>query len=87
MSSYQIIDAGPLIALLNPKDSYHSWAKEQFLNTSAALLTCEAVIAEAAHNLSRSHYNGLKLLIEFANASRFKFLLALLRTRKKFWNL
>ncbi|HET6401513.1 MAG TPA: PIN domain-containing protein [Candidatus Kapabacteria bacterium] len=69
MSSYQIIDAGPLIALLNPKDSYHSWAKEQFSNTTAALLTCEAVIAEAAHNLSRSHYNGLKLLIEFANAA------------------
>ena len=68
-SAYQIIDAGPLIALLNPRDHYHSWAEEQFLHTNAALLSCEAAIAEAAHHLSRSRHKGLKLLIEFANTA------------------
>lgn len=83
MSSYQIIDAGPLIALLNPNDSYHSWAKDQFLNTSAALLSCEAVLSEAAHNLSRSRKNGLKLLIEFVNASPIQIPLSYIQNRKE----
>lgn len=42
-----ILDTGPLIAFLNPRDRYHRWAREQWSRTSPPFLTCEAVVAEA----------------------------------------
>jgi uncharacterized protein len=42
-----LCDTGPLVAFLNRSDQYHSWAKRQFDNISAPLVTCEAVISEA----------------------------------------
>jgi predicted nucleic acid-binding protein len=46
-----IIDAGPLIAFLDGDSRFHAWVKEQAAKFPAPLLTCEPVIAEAAHLL------------------------------------
>ena len=42
-----ILDAGPLVALLNRRDRHHSWARDQWARISPPLITCEAVLAEA----------------------------------------
>ena len=42
-----ILDTGPLVALLNARDTYHDWAKAQFGAIEPPLLSCEAVIFEA----------------------------------------
>ena len=50
-----LTDAGPLVALLNHRDEYHGWAREQFKQFSSSLLTCEGAITEAAYLL---HVDG-----------------------------
>lgn len=47
-----LTDAGPLVALLNQRDEYHDWAREQFRHFSDPLLTCDGAVTEAAHLLS-----------------------------------
>jgi len=42
-----IVDTGPLVALLNGRDRYHTWAREMFDAATPPLATCEAVISEA----------------------------------------
>jgi len=49
-----IVDTGPLIAALNAKDHHHDWARAQWAELQAPLLTCEAVIGEAGHLLRRA---------------------------------
>jgi uncharacterized protein len=44
-----LVDAGPLVALLNRRDKHHAWALETFAGLEAPLLTCEPVLAETAH--------------------------------------
>jgi predicted nucleic acid-binding protein len=44
-----ITDTGPLVAVVNPRDTYHLWAVETLKTLSGPLITCEAVLAEAAH--------------------------------------
>ena len=51
-----LTDSGPLVALLNRRDEYHAWAREQFRHFSNPLLTCEGAITEAAHML---YFDGL----------------------------
>jgi predicted nucleic acid-binding protein len=48
-----LVDAGPLVALLDRRDRFHAWATSQLLERKPPLLTCEAVLAEAAHLLRR----------------------------------
>ncbi|MDE0074126.1 MAG: PIN domain-containing protein [Gammaproteobacteria bacterium] len=62
-----ILDTGPLIAFLNPRDRYHRWAREQWARASPPFLTCEAVIAEAcflAHRLATGAQGAVVSLIE-----------------------
>lgn len=47
-----IVDTGPLVALLDRKDRYHGWVKEQLDSIDPPLDTCEAVLSEAAFLLS-----------------------------------
>jgi len=54
MKAVVIVDTGPLVALINRRDTWHGWAKEQFARLEPPLLTCEAVITEAAHLLRRT---------------------------------
>lgn len=44
-----IADTGPLVALFNPRDSYHEWSLEILSTLSPPLWTCEAVLTEAAY--------------------------------------
>lgn len=53
MTGELILDTGPLVALLNPRDRHHRWAVEA-LAVRARVVTCEAVLSEAFFLLSRS---------------------------------
>ena len=44
-----IVDTGPIVAFLNGRDRYHAWAVGQFGSLPPPLLTCEAVLSEAAY--------------------------------------
>lgn len=48
-----LADTGPLVAFLDRSETHHAWAKLQFSRFTEPLLTCEAVIAEAAFLLRR----------------------------------
>lgn len=54
MKRQVILDAGPIVALLNKNDQFHAWAHAQFGRFVPPALTCEAVITEAWHVLR--HY-------------------------------
>ena len=49
-----IADTGFLIAFANRRDQHHDWAVELAAQISAPLLTCDAVLAEAAFQLESS---------------------------------
>lgn len=42
-----LVDTGPLVALLNRRESHHDWVRQQFSLLQPPLLTCEAVLSEA----------------------------------------
>ena len=66
MSKPVIVDAGPLVALLDASDQHHEWAVARFKSMPSPLLTCEAALAEAFH-LLRNYRNAQdKLLIWIA---------------------
>jgi predicted nucleic acid-binding protein len=47
VSSTVIIDAGPLVALTNERDQYHTWARQESVKLKAPFITCDAVLSEA----------------------------------------
>ncbi len=47
MRQNYIVDTGPIVALLNSQDHYHTWARDLFESIEPPLATCEAVISEA----------------------------------------
>jgi predicted nucleic acid-binding protein len=49
-----LLDTGPLVAFFDRSDASHGWAKEQWTQAPVPMLTCEAVLAEAAY-LLREH--------------------------------
>jgi uncharacterized protein len=58
-----IVDAGPLVALLNRRERHHEWSHEQFQQLRPPLLTCEAAISEACF-LLRGVHGGVEALIQ-----------------------
>jgi predicted nucleic acid-binding protein len=44
-----IIDAGPLVALLNRRDSFHDWVTQALKALALPLFVCEPVLTEAAY--------------------------------------
>jgi predicted nucleic acid-binding protein len=42
-----IIDAGPLVALLNRRDRHHEWVRGLLDTIEPPIFTCEAVVSEA----------------------------------------
>ena len=42
-----VLDTGPLVALLNRRDSLHEWARHLVASLQPPFLTCEAVLSEA----------------------------------------
>lgn len=51
-----IADTGFIVAFGNRNDRYHGWAVEIAKGITEPLLTCEAVLAEAAFHLASSAY-------------------------------
>lgn len=51
-----IADTGLIVAFGSRTDRYHEWAVELARNITEPLLTCEAVLAEAAFHLGSSSY-------------------------------
>ena len=49
-----IVDAGPLVAAVDPGDAAHEWAAEAFSRIRPPMLTCEAIIAEVMYLLRAS---------------------------------
>ena len=48
-----LVDTGPLVALLNRRDRYHSWVREILDTLEPPVFTCEAVVSEACFLLRR----------------------------------
>jgi predicted nucleic acid-binding protein len=57
-----IADTGFLVAFGNRRDSHHAWALEIARRITEPLLTCEAVLAEAAF-----HLKSAALVLEFVS--------------------
>ena len=49
MKSRVIVDAGPLVALLNGRDNAHHWVVQQLRDIAPPMITCESVLAEASY--------------------------------------
>lgn len=53
-----LVDAGPLAALVNPRDQWHEWVRGEFAELVPPLSTCESVLSEACF-LARRAPDGL----------------------------
>ena len=66
MKRHVILDTGPLVAFLNGRDKYHTWATLQWAQIEPPLLTCEAVLSEACF-LLRANGHGQATVLELLN--------------------
>jgi predicted nucleic acid-binding protein len=53
MARHILVDTGPIVALLDRRDSHYEWATREIAGLRDPLLTCEAVISEVFFLLSR----------------------------------
>jgi len=44
-----ILDTGPLVAWLCPRDEHHAWVREAFREVVPGSIICEAVLTETCH--------------------------------------
>lgn len=58
-----IVDSGALVALLDPREEHHQWAKETFTRQHLPWLTCDSVISEAFFLLHPAHGRALEKLL------------------------
>jgi len=49
-----LLDTGPLVGWINSHDQWHAWSVKVLEGLQPPLITCEAVIAEAAWQLGKS---------------------------------
>lgn len=54
MNSGVLMDTGPLVAYLRPREHHHDWAVEQFAKLELPLITCEPVLTEACFLIARN---------------------------------
>ena len=82
------MDTGPLVAALNRRDRYHTWASDRLAEIKPPMLTCEAVLAEACFLLRATGGGSAAVLelvergvleVEFGIALHVKSLGALIR--------
>ncbi len=66
MKSPVLLDTGPLVSFLSASDKHAAWVQEQWKRLCPPLLTCEAVLTEAAFLLKRegADTDGLFALLE-----------------------
>ena len=53
MAPSVVVDTGPIVALLDADEANHAWAVAQLRKLRPPLLTCEAVLTEAAFLIAR----------------------------------
>lgn len=66
-----LLDTGPLVALLNKRDAYHTWSVENAAKLAPPFYTCEAVLAEA-HFLLSGTSQGQRRLIELLASGKIE---------------
>ncbi len=66
-----LLDTGPLVAIMNRRDQFHTWAQQEMAMLQPPLLTCEAVLVEAWFLLGRVP-NGRSSLLRFLNQSELR---------------
>jgi len=49
-----VVDTGPIVAMLDADEANHDWVMSQMQRLRAPLVTCEAVLTEAAFLMSRA---------------------------------
>ena len=57
-----IVDSGALVALLDPREEHHNWARETLLRQPLPWWTCESALSEALFLLSQPHARALDQL-------------------------
>lgn len=62
-----ITDSGALVALLDPRDEHHRWARETFFSQPEPWLTCEAVLSEVFFLLHQNHARSFDKLLRDGN--------------------
>lgn len=77
-----VLDTGPLVALLNRRDAFHTWSVEQASKLSPPFFTCEAVIAEA-HFLLTGVHQGNNRLIDLLASGRLDLTFSFARQSKR----
>ena len=83
-----IADTGPIVALINPRDQRHQWARSAIRQINEPMLTCDAVLSEALFLVSGVP-NGIRRFTEmftsgaiqsdFATSANFRELAALIQ--------
>ncbi len=72
-----LLDTGPLVALLSRTDANHECAKAVFGAYAAPFRTCEPVLVEAAHLLSKDNPGGPADIVRLGTAGLFEVALRL----------
>ena len=54
MDASVVVDTGPIVAMLDADEANHDWVMSQMQRLRAPLVTCEAVLTEAAFLMSRA---------------------------------
>jgi predicted nucleic acid-binding protein len=57
-----LVDTGPLVAVFNRADAWHSWAAQTFATIDDSFWTSEAVVTETAWNLGENSPAARELL-------------------------
>lgn len=58
-----IVDTGPLVALLDPREAHHSWARETLARERLPWFTCESVVSECFYLLQAPHASAFAELL------------------------
>jgi predicted nucleic acid-binding protein len=68
-----LIDTGPLVALLDGRDRFHSWTRDYFKTVTPPIFTCEPVLTECCFLLSRLRGEQAALQLITAGVLRISF--------------
>lgn len=66
-----VMDTGAFVAYLDDDDAHHRWAVGEFKKLTGAVVTCEAVLTEAAH-LLRKQPATQRMLCEMVESGKME---------------
>ena len=84
-----IVDAGPLVALLDRAEQHHEWTRERLRQIEGPMVTCDAVLTETCYLLSEyplalrqlRHFLRQKLIVSaFESNTRMDRIIELMTT-------